>query len=186
MTEELEQIDVAGMMDPKHNIVYIGKATKMEDGTWRCLANVEGSLCLVEVNIRLPKEDPRASVFCCSFCGKSSDECEVLIAGPMVNICNECVVFAQAMVDDIRSGTVQQKTPVNFVKHIPTKMKCETCLKISAQIKSGPILKPFVPPLGEFSGCRCAHCPEREGIGECSCCTERREEEKNPGPEPFV
>ena len=73
------ELDVDGMADPNHNITYIGKATKMEDGTWRCLANVEGALCLVEVNIR---PNLRASVFCCS----SSNECEVLIAGPMVNI----------------------------------------------------------------------------------------------------
>ena len=114
------ELDVDGMADHKHNIIYIGKATKMEDGTWRCLANVGGSLCLVEVNI-------------------------VLMAG--ANLCDKCF----------------------------------------GPVKTASEAKPkFVPPPGEFSGCRCLHCPEREGTGECSCCAERRAEEKNPGPDPFV
>ena len=92
------ELNVDGMRDPNHDITYIGKATKMEDGTWRCLAKVEGALCLVEVNIRPSKDDPRASVFCCSFCGKSSAECEVLIAGPTVNICDECVEMAASKI----------------------------------------------------------------------------------------
>ena len=39
-----KEIDVDGMNDPNHDITYIGKATQMDDGTWRCLANVEGAL----------------------------------------------------------------------------------------------------------------------------------------------
>ena len=33
-------------------ISYIGKATKQLDGSWRCLANVGGKLCLVEIKIK--------------------------------------------------------------------------------------------------------------------------------------
>ncbi|MCK9567558.1 hypothetical protein M0R72_01250 [Candidatus Pacearchaeota archaeon] len=207
------ELNVDGMHDPNHDITYIGKATKMEDGTWRCLANVEGALCLVEVNIRPSKEDLRASVFCCSFCGKSSAECEILIAGPMVNICNECIELAQDCVDDQRAKKTEGNSPVSFVGHIKSDSPCETCrncippfnsvapwwkgsctegLGLKTKVKTCPLYieaewkKPFVPPLGEFSGCRCPDCPEREGTGECSCCAERRDEEKNPGPDPFV
>ena len=216
--EDKVQLDVDGMVDPKHDITYIGKATKMEDGTWRCLANVEGALCLVEVNIKPSKEDPRASVFNCSFCGKTSGECEVLIAGPMVNICNECVELAQDCVDDHRAKKQATESIITFSGHVKTSAPCETCrnciaapspfpsvapwwlgvctegLILNQKIKECPLYieaewrvkKPFVPPPGEFSGCRCPDCPERKGTGECSCCAERREEEKNPGPEPVL
>jgi len=44
------EVDVDGMMDSK-GVVFLGKATQQFDGTWRCLANVAGALCLVEVRI---------------------------------------------------------------------------------------------------------------------------------------
>ena len=58
------QIDVDGYIEEKTikalygdrsfsaQISYIGKATKQLDGSWRCLANVDGKLCLVEVKIK--------------------------------------------------------------------------------------------------------------------------------------
>jgi hypothetical protein len=49
------QIDVDKMMDPKYDIIYLGKATLQFDGTWRCLANVHGALCLVEASIKQTK-----------------------------------------------------------------------------------------------------------------------------------
>jgi hypothetical protein len=46
------QIDVDGIIDPfRLGIQYLGKATRQANGTWRCLANVGGALCLVEVSI---------------------------------------------------------------------------------------------------------------------------------------
>jgi hypothetical protein len=33
-------------------IMYLGDAVQQFDGTWRCLANVAGALCLVEVTIK--------------------------------------------------------------------------------------------------------------------------------------
>ena len=166
----------------------------------------------------LSKEDKRSSVFCCSFCGRSGDDCEALVAGPMVNICDECIQIAQDCVDDLKA---QKKTPVSFFKHVPTNAPCETCIhclpspfqsaaapwwagicakgfKLRTTLTECELYVPaewkinkssgnkFIPPPGEFSGCRCAHCPEREGTGECACCAERRDEERNPGPDPFV
>jgi hypothetical protein len=43
----------------------------------------------------------------CSFCGKRRGQCEKLIAGPGVYICNNCV----ALCDDILSGTAQPRRP---------------------------------------------------------------------------
>ncbi len=45
-------MNLDGVKDSKLPIWYIGEAAKQPDGTWRCLANVEGMLCVVEVTIR--------------------------------------------------------------------------------------------------------------------------------------
>lgn len=49
--DEGDQISVDGIVDNK-GIEYIGVARRQADGTWRCLANVDGALCLVEVRIK--------------------------------------------------------------------------------------------------------------------------------------
>ena len=36
----------------------------------------------------------------CSFCGKTADQVERLIAGPNVYICNECVDLCKDMIDE--------------------------------------------------------------------------------------
>lgn len=46
----MNEIDVDGYW-VKEGISLIGTATKQPDGKWRCLANVCGALCLVEVSI---------------------------------------------------------------------------------------------------------------------------------------
>ena len=43
------EVDVDGL--ESKGVRFIGKAAKQEDGTWRCLAEVGGALCLVEVTI---------------------------------------------------------------------------------------------------------------------------------------
>lgn len=46
-------IDVDGMRDPKCDwITYWGKATCVFDSVYRCYANVDGSLYIVEINVR--------------------------------------------------------------------------------------------------------------------------------------
>lgn len=51
----------------------------------------------------------RADVPCCSFCGKRHDEVHKLIAGPDVNICDECVALCMEIVneDRARKGTTR-------------------------------------------------------------------------------
>jgi len=46
-------LDVDGKWDRKNNIRYIGDAYKQLDGTWRCLADVGGALCLVEMKVTI-------------------------------------------------------------------------------------------------------------------------------------
>ncbi|HVJ92313.1 MAG TPA: hypothetical protein VM580_21080 [Labilithrix sp.] len=48
-----DEIDLDGMIDPKSNegIRYVGKAKRMVDGSYLCLADVGGALCRVEVRI---------------------------------------------------------------------------------------------------------------------------------------
>lgn len=41
----------------------------------------------------------------CSFCGKSEDDVEKLIAGPTVFICNECVDLCHGIIHEKKSGT---------------------------------------------------------------------------------
>jgi hypothetical protein len=45
------EIDVDRVVDEKHGIMLIGKARMAADGRWRCLANVHGMLCIVEVTV---------------------------------------------------------------------------------------------------------------------------------------
>lgn len=45
------EIEVDGRVDEKRNVRYLGTATQMFDGKWRCLADVCGALCLVEVTL---------------------------------------------------------------------------------------------------------------------------------------
>ena len=53
--EEPDELDVDGMVDAK-GVIFIGKAKRQADGTWRCLANVGGALCVVEVRITFQEE----------------------------------------------------------------------------------------------------------------------------------
>lgn len=46
------EICVDGIVDEARNIRYFGKATMMPSGKWRCIADVGGALCVVEVVIK--------------------------------------------------------------------------------------------------------------------------------------
>ena len=54
-------VDVDGMVDTK-GVRCIGNATRQIDGTWRCLANVGGALCIVEVSISLKRPSVEAAI----------------------------------------------------------------------------------------------------------------------------
>ena len=44
--------------------------------------------------------DDEQTTIHCSFCGKSQDEVDKIIAGPGVYICNECVALCQEIIDE--------------------------------------------------------------------------------------
>ncbi len=46
------EIDLDGILDETTGIRYLGKARRDFGGQWRCLADVVGALCLVEVSVR--------------------------------------------------------------------------------------------------------------------------------------
>lgn len=50
-----KELKMDGAVDVELGIEYWGIATLQDDGTYRCLANVRGVLCVVEVNAR-PKQ----------------------------------------------------------------------------------------------------------------------------------
>jgi hypothetical protein len=70
--EPPETIDVDGVIDERTrdrdgwgHVQFIGKATRQPDGTWRVLANVGGTLCVVECSLRqLPNACTVRSLAC--------------------------------------------------------------------------------------------------------------------------
>ena len=54
-------IDVDKLRDPKHpeEIEYWGKAIHIFDDIYHCLANVGGTLCVVEVTIKSPATEKK-------------------------------------------------------------------------------------------------------------------------------
>lgn len=46
-----KQVKVDGIVDEARNVQYIGVATHYFDDVYRCLANVAGCLCVVEVRL---------------------------------------------------------------------------------------------------------------------------------------
>lgn len=56
----------------------------------------------------------------CSFCGKSQIDVEILISGPGVNICNECVELSARVLDENRGKPVDQEK--RFQDYWPTEI----------------------------------------------------------------
>jgi hypothetical protein len=56
-----------------------------------------------EVLKRMPSQHVAALEMCCSFCGQPKDSVSNLIAGPAVNICNQCVDICVEIVADAQS-----------------------------------------------------------------------------------
>jgi len=50
--------------------------------------------------VAVEDQEPKKAAYYCSFCGKSRHDVRVLIAGPTVFICNECVGLCNNFLDD--------------------------------------------------------------------------------------
>lgn len=74
----------------------------------------------------------------CSFCGKSRDQVEKLIAGPGVYICNECIIISYEILDDQENSLSVDKTTDN----IPSPQEIHSFLNqyISGQNETKEIL----------------------------------------------
>ena len=55
----------------------------------------------------------------CSFCGKSQDDVETLIAGPGVYICDECIELCRTIADDSKKAYTKNKTDRNRLRDLP-------------------------------------------------------------------
>jgi hypothetical protein len=49
--DDVTEIDLYGYVD-ESGVRYVGRAARQPDCTWRCLADVGGCLCVVEVRIK--------------------------------------------------------------------------------------------------------------------------------------
>jgi hypothetical protein len=62
----------------------------------------------------------------CSFCGKSNTDVDKLVAGPGVQICNECIDLSAAIIDEYRDKPNELRLPIweawsdeQMLDHIP-------------------------------------------------------------------
>jgi hypothetical protein len=72
-----------------------------------------------------PMAKQKAQIWC-SFCGKSNTAVDKLVAGPGVQICNECIDLAKAIVEQYRGKSGELRLPVweswsdqQMLDHIP-------------------------------------------------------------------
>jgi hypothetical protein len=72
-----------------------------------------------------PTANQTAQIWC-SFCGKSNTAVDKLVAGPGVQICNECVDLAQAIIKEYRHKPNELRMPIweewsdqQMLDHIP-------------------------------------------------------------------
>lgn len=63
----------------------------------------------------MAKKTPRSNDYYCSFCGKSQDEVNKIIAGPDVYICDECVELCKSIIDE-ELKFEQQNDPIKVLK----------------------------------------------------------------------
>jgi hypothetical protein len=72
-----------------------------------------------------PTANQTAQIWC-SFCGKANTEVDKLVAGPGVQICNECIDLAQATIEEFRDKPNELRMPIwqswseqQMLDHIP-------------------------------------------------------------------
>lgn len=58
----------------------------------------------------------KESILRCSFCGKSQDEVEKIIAGPTVYICNECIELCNDIIEEERAKETHDDTDAILLK----------------------------------------------------------------------
>lgn len=64
-------------------------------------------------------KDMDSKVMRCSFCGKTQDQVEKLIAGPGVCICDECIELCLGIIEDEGSSKKKSKSKKDTIKNLP-------------------------------------------------------------------
>ncbi|MBQ5591674.1 MAG: ATP-dependent Clp protease ATP-binding subunit ClpX [Clostridia bacterium] len=77
----------------------------------------------------MPRDEERRDKFVrCSFCHKTKDQVERLIAGEGVYICNECIEVCQAIIEEESIGHSSKKKKAKTVQKLPTPMEIKNGL----------------------------------------------------------
>jgi len=121
-----------------------------------------------KINAMLGNKPSEASATAtCSFCGKSSDQVEAVIAGPSVNICNECVEVFEDVIKNVSidaslhkfggeivvcSFCTKSSKDVHVILGGPEVHICDECVQICRDII--PVSNTELPPLNmvNYSG----------------------------------
>ena len=109
----------------------------------------------------MARDDEREKTVRCSFCGKTQDEVDRLIAGPGVYICDECVELCVDIIDGAPQDTKRpaKKQGKTLPKPLEIKEKLEDMVKHSGTIiftpnlnhlKKGGRITPAVAMLGNM------------------------------------
>ena len=77
----------------------------------------------------MPRDEERRDKFVrCSFCHKTKDQVERLIAGEGVYICNECIEVCQAIIEEESGGRLNKKKKAKNIPKLPTPMEIKSGL----------------------------------------------------------
>jgi hypothetical protein len=101
----------------------------------------------------------------CSFCARKQTECVVLVAGPSVWICDECIKIAQGMADEYVNTARRSKPalpiPIPDGKHIAEAYGYDQVVIIARRVSDGPDGIEHVTTYGRDK----AHCDAAAKIG---------------------
>ena len=76
----------------------------------------------------------------CSFCGKTSDQVRRMVAGPNAQICNECILLCQEIINDDFSAVHDSVSGSEMVE-IPAQINAQSPIELSVgQIMTEVIL----------------------------------------------
>ena len=68
----------------------------------------------------MPKNDDKERLIRCSFCGKSQNQVKRLVAGPGVNICNECIgLCVSIMQEDVEIPPMSVQADPDMIGGLP-------------------------------------------------------------------
>ncbi|MDR0314981.1 MAG: ATP-dependent Clp protease ATP-binding subunit ClpX [Oscillospiraceae bacterium] len=76
----------------------------------------------------MARDGDRDAIIRCSFCNKTQEQVEKVIAGPGVFICDECVSLCQDIIDEDGVKSKKKQSPVNSKKVLPKPQEIKAML----------------------------------------------------------